>query len=317
MNRNPIQLPALSDSAALHARLDAEEHQILASLRHFESLLRLFEDQALPAYQVWLRREFGPLLSAIEQGVAQVRGKQILLQRVEELLEEGTLHPREALFEALHGRSPIQDAERQARKRAKLETKRELRREARRSQRKANREKSTEPMNKSGSPGKKILNLYRQLARRLHPDSTRAEGATAALHQRIWLEVQAAYEASDLHRLISLASWLNSGSETLSHSKPHRLARSFSERYETLRTLKRSLAQTERKALELRERREWEFTAKSASASRNSLKREIKSELEAELAQAHEALAACEDAIASIGPPRPPRKNEPSRRGRH
>ena len=307
MNRTPDQPPVLSDSASLHARLDAEERQIIEHLRSCERIVRNFEDRDVPAYQTWLRREFGPLLSAIEQMVAQVRAKQSLLQRVEQILEEGSLQSREALYEALHGGVPIEDEERLARKRAKLETKRELRREAKKNKRKTERDLTASSAGHSRSPGKKILNLYRHLARRLHPDATRAVGATAELHQRIWLEVQAAYESSDLHRLLSLASWLDSGSEEHAHSGARMPSHSFSERYEALRALKRSLAQTERKALELRERPEWDFLARSSTAVRYALKRDIRLELEENLAHAEETLAACEEAIRSIGPARPAR----------
>lgn len=60
----------------------------------------------------------------------------------------------------------------------------------------------------SASAGKrepKIKNLYRDLARRLHPD-TQAEKTFEARKKELWLEVQAAYQDGDLERLEVLAA---------------------------------------------------------------------------------------------------------------
>jgi hypothetical protein len=116
--------------------------------------------------------------------------------------------------------------------------------------------------------------------------------------------------------LLSLASWLDSGDQEDTEPASAAHVRSFSERFENLRALRKSLTQTERRVLDLRDQPAWNFVGNTDPSARKQLRRELKAELEDELTQALASLEACEEAIRSIGPARPPRKSEEPRKGR-
>jgi hypothetical protein len=339
----PALLPVLSDVKALRLRLEREEQQLLRSLSEGEGMLRRFEELDRPAYETWLRLEFGPKLSWIEEILASIRVKQLLIQRIQGLTEDHGFHPREALhlasadLEAVPAEAdatpgaqtradfkdsrPWDSDEIEARRRAKLEAKREARRETKRQQKiEKNREKQTSArapgdsgiLPNDGIPSqRKRVNLYRRLARRLHPDSP---GVTSTeTTQRLWLEVQAAYDAGDDERLLAVAAWLGADSHD-ENGAPSELALTLSERMERLRMLTRSAT---RLAKELEKRSShpaWAFTDRQSEL--RPLRRNAAREIDGELARLQDTLSSLEDFIDSIGPPRAPSRSPSSPRGK-
>ena len=143
---------------------------------------------------------------------------------------------------------------------------------------------------------RKGVSLYRRLAWKLHPDS--AEAIPAERAQKLWLEVQAAYDALDWSRLLSIAAWLGEGAIGT-------LRGSLSERYDRIRSLTRSSIQLDKRVGGLRLHPAWEFST-SRGSDRKKLKRQAARELENQMAEAQRVLEAIEDFIESLGPPRPP-----------
>lgn len=312
-------LPVLTDLNALLRKLALEERELLRKLANLEDRVRQFEDFERPAYEAWLRLEFGPKLSALEEVYEQIRVLRITVHRIEELVDQG-LHPREALYVAsgrgakkTEGEEPgsqgAWDAEEiEARRRAKKEAKREARREAKKEKRRAEKETAS-PSNETphkSTPAQtsrsKLVSLYRALARKLHPDSAQAIASDRA--QRLWLEVQDAYEASDYERLLAVAAWL--GDDALEPGKANPASPlSLPERFERIRALGISKFKLQKAVGRLGEHPAWDFS-KTHGAARRKIRQRAAREIGDELARAQDALTAYEDFITSIGPARPP-----------
>ena len=225
-----------------------------------------------------------------------------------DLSETSYSGPSEADAPRSQGYSP---EEVEARRRAKLESKRATRKEAKKNAKRnlnplfeesSSRSSSHSPDSNAPIPDspaeiqrRKGVKLYRRLAWKLHPDSI--DAIPAARAQKLWLEVQAAYDALDWNRLLSIAAWLGEGvSGTLD--------RSLSERYDRIRSLNRSSIQLDKRVGGFRLHPAWGFST-SRGSDRKKLKKQAAREMEDQMAEAQRALEAIEDFIESLGPPRP------------
>jgi hypothetical protein len=214
-----VTLPVLTDLQDLRRRLAIEEDDQRRDLARLEDRLRRFEDSGRPAYKRWLRLELGPILTTLAELSAELRLQRMIAERVTDLVDRDGLHPREAphlvRYPPPASRPRPQgdwtEDEIEARRRAKRERKRAQRKQARRA------EKSTDASaDRDQGPGTagvasrvRMVALYRALARRLHPDSPVALRSLApARIQTIWAEVQAAYGARSLERMLALSAWL-------------------------------------------------------------------------------------------------------------
>jgi hypothetical protein len=313
-------LPAIIDIRDQRQRLLQEERELLRKLAALEERIRQFEDVDQPAYESWLSQEFGPELSTLEEQYAAIRAMRLRVQRIEDLIERKRLHPREALYEAdRHSSAEATDesdaeAEQAARRQAKKEAKREARRAEKKEKRRAEHEARSHFSAPRGqadeNPGlgsrKRLVTLYRTLARKLHPDSPGFVASDRT--QRLWLDVQMAYESSDFERLLSISAWLEGPEGSLVGAEPHSAVLSLSEHQERNRVLGISRYRLQKTTARLAEHPAWEFTRGPATAAgRQRLRKRIAREIEQELERAQNALAAYEDFIESIGPPRAPR----------
>ncbi len=313
----------LTNEAATRARLEKEERGLQTQLFQLESRLRQFQDQDQPAYEKWLRSEFGQTLSAIQETGEKIRLSQSILARVQHGIDTKGYSPREALHAALYIKSD-DGAEQEARKRAKLESKRELRREAKKAKRKeelhhAQRKKDGAPSfsdPRNQDPRRKVLTLYRHLARLLHPDSFRSKATSSLRNHQLWIEVQNAYEASDLHRLFSILAWVESGQAGPNVSPLQVKEVSLSMTLEKIRTLRKTCQQVESKLQASQGEPAWNFQAKNTHSERKKLKQRVGQALESQLAHVLEALQECEAVIHSIGHPRAPHSKSENRKGR-
>lgn len=321
-----MTLPVLTDMHQLLRRLAIEEDDRRRDLANREDRLRRFEDVERPAYESWLRLQFGPILITLEEVSAELRLQRIVAERVTELVDSDGLHPREALHLVRHPRlaslpPPSGDSTRdeiEARRRAKLERKRAQRKQARRELRSANAGADEDEGHGAAEIASRVrmVALYRALARRLHPDSpTALHSLEPARIRTIWAEVQVAYRARSLERMLALSAWL----ETVGHlgagvrvgephgwegSRVHLL--SLSERHERLRALAKSRRALDRRLTELEREPAWGFEPASAGICRRFRKVAAR-RLEGELAQVRATLQTVEAFLASIGPPRPRR----------
>jgi hypothetical protein len=200
---------------------------------------------------------------------------------------------------------------------AMLARKRAERKEARRAQRAADRSAAqgpdAAPSSATARPAR-VVDLYRALARRIHPDSPSAlRNLDAGRLGALWADVQSAYEAGSLERLLALAAWVEtlaeaeaSGEALGARAAAAAIGRSFAERFERLRALQRSRRALERQLSELRADPAWNFAEQRASA-RRKLARQARAAIDDEIVLLRHALEELDEFFAAIGPPRAPR----------
>ena len=321
-----MTLPVLTNLQQLLRRLAIEEDDQRRDLARQEDRLRQFEDSERPAYESWLRLELGPILTTLEELSAELRLQRMIAEHVTTLVDRDGLHPREALHLVRHTPAasrprPQGDWTRdeiEARRRAKLERKRAQRKRARRARQStdASADRDEGPGTAGVASRVRMVALYRALARRLHPDSPAAlRSLEPARIQTVWAEVQAAYGARSLERMLALSAWLETLDERVTDalagvpdrwdgSRVHLL--SLSERHERLRALGKLRRALDRRLTELERTPAWGFEHAPAGIRRR-LKKAAERRLEDELAQVRAALQTVEAFFASIGPPRPPR----------
>jgi hypothetical protein len=325
-----VTVPAVADLRAALEGLARRERDARRSVADLEARLRRFEDVERPAYEAWLRLELGPLVTRVEESAAELRARQMLAERVWELVEDEGLHPREALWvvrEAPPARARRDDTlsseEIEARRRAKLERKRAERKQAKRARRSGSTDShaTNDPTADGGASGRRrLVALYRALARRLHPDSPTVLGALAPARRRtVWAEVQAAYTTGSVDRLLALSTWVDTvtttGGDGDADTPAHAPVLSLAERHERLRALRRSARALEKRLAELANVPAWDFTSVTPGA-RRKLRQAALRRLETELGEAEVALADVDASLAEIGPPRPPRATPRSTRRR-
>jgi hypothetical protein len=306
------RLPVVSPLGPLLERLAREERQLSQELSELESRLRVFEERDRPAFERWLRLEFGPELSLLEEVTQRVRERGLFATRVQEGVAQGML-PREALYVAMGlGGSSAQArqsfaeaAEVEARRQAKREAKRDARKEARKAERIKAKElkQKAEGVVASSGPSR-LTQLYRRLARVLHPDSSKTN-LDASKAKKLWLEVQAAYTSRSFERLLAISAWLSSDGErqTLTHVP----GSSLSERFERLRALARSKAKLSDTLLGLSTDPAWEFNAREL-ATRKRRTDFARHDIRERLARMQAVLDEIDEFIESVGPPRAPRR---------
>jgi hypothetical protein len=312
-------------------RLAREEASERSELARLEARLRRYEDVERPAYEAWLRLELGPAVTRVEELAVELRARQILAARVSELVEVEGLHAREALWmiqEAASAPEPESGSRRrgpatedpeavEARRRAKRERKRAERRQAARERQTvmtgggASTETGTEPGRK------RLVGLYRDLARSLHPDSPHVlRELPAARLRSIWAEVQAAYALRSLERLLALATWVEtvaatgvdaaSGEAATERRAAEGPTLSLAERHERLRALRRASRVLDRRLASLATEAAWDFEDAEPPA-RRKLKQAAARRLASEAVEMTSALRAVDDFLDAIGPPRRPR----------
>ncbi len=320
-----MTLPVVADLPRLLRHLAREEDAERRELARLEARLRRYEDVERPAYDAWLRLELGPVVTEIEELAAALRARQMLAERVNDLVEDEGLHPREALYvlqEApdVGAAGAAGRAEREARHRDEIEARRRAKLDRKRAERKRKKHAQRQGGAIRGDDGtetsrRRLLAIYRALARSLHPDSPSVVRTLAPARLRaIWAEVQAAYALRSLERLLALATWLETigagGGEDDGRDGPFL---SLAERRERVRTLRRSARALDRRLAALVSEPAWEFAA-TAPPLRRKLRTMAARRLAAERDAMRSALAAVDEFLAGIGPPRPPRTQRAGRR---
>lgn len=325
------KLPVVIDVRQVLRRLAREEASERTELARLEARLRRYEDVERPAYEAWLRLALGPAVTRVEELAVELRARQVLAARVTELVEVGGLHAREALWmiqEAASAPAEEPGSRRRgpatedpdavdARRRAKRDRKRAERKQAAR-ERKAAAAGGSGPGDAGAEPSRKrLVGLYRDLARSLHPDSPHVlRDLPAARLRSIWAEVQAAYAIRSLERLLALATWVEtvaatgvdatSGEATSAARAPDGPTLSLAERHDRLRALRRASRALDRRLATLAAEPGWDFEGASPPA-RRKLEQAAARRLAREAAEMEAALQAVDAFLDAIGPPRPPR----------
>lgn len=130
----------------------------------------------------------------------------------------------------------------------------------------------------------RLKQLYRKLAKLLHPDVSGGEISGEA--RDLWLKVQAAYLAGDTARLEALLSAVAGDSEPLDADELSmwELKQLLNDHLDSIRAMKRRLRSAHRD-------RAWAMSRPEGSRRKRRLYRVIKREIEKELQEAQDALA--------------------------
>ncbi len=330
MGGSSAKLPVVVDVRQVLRRLAREEASERTELARLEARLRRYEDVERPAYEAWLRLELGPAVTRVEELALALRARQMFAARVSELMEVEGLHAREALWviqEVASAPGPEGGSRRrgpatedpdavEARRRAKRDRKRAERKQSARDRKAAaaggvTRDAGAEP------DRQRLVGLYRDLARSLHPDSPHVlRDLPAARLRSIWAEVQAAYAIRSLERLLALATWIETvaanGADAMSGDAPTGARApagptlSLAERHERLRALRRASRTLDRRLATLAAEPAWDF-ASAEPPARRKLKQAAARRLATEAGEMAAALLAVDEFLDAIGPPRPPR----------
>lgn len=316
-------LPVPSDVPRLLRRLADEERTRRHALASLEERARQFADVERPAYERWLRLEFGPALTAVDELRDELRSRQTVAHRVAVLMDDDGLDPREALYVVTIGAPPDARQERVARERDEVDARRRAKLDRKRADRKAAKRAQRAATPGDGAPRdasarhERMIGLYRALARRLHPDSPTAIRSLAPSRVRsAWSEVQAAYGAHSVERLLAVYAWVealgdaSNGDGAPVPEPPAPASFSLSERYARLRALDRACAALERRLKELERDPAWDFTQRREH-SRHRLRRAASQAIDREREQVQAAFDDVEEFLASLGPPRAPRAPRP------
>lgn len=136
----------------------------------------------------------------------------------------------------------------------------------------------------------RLKKLYRELARRLHPDAL--GDAIEEEAKSLWLKVQSAYEAGDLPRLESILAMLGAGEK---RKTPQFL--SVWEIKQLAKEVLDSIAAIRRRLRGAHRDRAWGFSRPEGRKRKQKVYQAMRRELEQELQEAQDALATLEDFI--------------------
>lgn len=346
--------PVVTDPEPLRRRLAAEEKDCAERLAGLEDRLRRFEEVDRPAYDRWLRLEFGPGLEELEELEARIREKTILARRIDELMERHGLHPREALFVATHrpppdeeradepgeglggagtesGADPGADARQRSDARQRndwdpeeIEARRQAKRDAKRAERRAAR--AAQAQGSAGPEGAGGPGGAPGALRRATGTDTLV-GIYRKLARKLHPDSPGALRGEKAQTL-----WIQVQTAYQSRSLDRLLAiwtwlsveqlaegseaptATFSDWQRRIREMRRSVERLEKQVTGLKQDPAWDFGGEEG-LPRKKLRARVKRDLEGDLARAQEAMEALDDFIAAIGPPREPSYGRDQPRG--
>lgn len=147
---------------------------------------------------------------------------------------------------------------------------------------------SESPPSAEKSP--RLKDLYRRLARMLHPDVVGEKGGQQS--HSLWLQVQAAYDSGDLGRLEGIFLMLEGKG-----GPPKESLASISEIREAMAQLMASIQAMRRRIRNAHRDRAWGFSKTGRNPRKKRVYRMVRQEMEAELREAQETLDAIDEFI--------------------
>jgi DnaJ domain len=175
----------------------------------------------------------------------------------------------------------------------------------------SDRKSRSSPQNSRSAPDEtkdeeKIKRLYRDLARKLHPDHN---SSLSSKETELWYEVQAAYDSQDLSRLETLAALTEDGNQ-IGFFK----IRSISSLRAILNDFQDRLFSTEKALREAKKNPAWDFLAIQRNPDRlNQLKRSIDRDLRDDTESLGEEVEGLEEIIARWERSKKPRRTARSK----
>lgn len=302
------------DGTRIRQQIKREYEKVVRGLEKARREIEQHQKVDLPEFDRWLHREFGALLTKIRETSAQVEQQRLLLLEIETELLFGGGSARRAYARVMNRRrnpapppddfgepgAATPEGEDSWEKEFFSESQFNFDEEAERfgDGRFGHRPRRTrpEPAAAPGPTAARIKELYRALARLLHPD---AQQEMTWQKAEWWHQTQAAYQRGDVEQLeviLSLCEIESAG--TTAKTSLSILQRISAQLKKTLRALKRQLTQYRRETA-------WKFK------SRNDLKalgEQVRREMNHDLTQLTRQLRAIESQLAQWATARPHRE---------
>lgn len=255
------------DNELIRKEAIARCEKLMRDLEETREVLERHQREDLPAYANWLHANFGSMLSELYRLAEEAYDLVEMLAHIQEIANEQGIDYYSAWLIARDMQAhPERYSRKEERKREEGES--------------FTWEEPDESPRPSRAPGAareeadtRVRELYRMLAKKLHPDY-RQEGKWDDASSRLWNELQTAYEERDLGRLEAIAAMITGEAgvrqEDLSVSRIYALCAEYRKQ---LRSLKRTIKIA-------RAEPSWEFTRRT---DRRALYRSMKNSLSAEL----------------------------------
>lgn len=260
--------------------------------------LETFEKRDQPAFESWVGHTFSDVIQEMRECAFRIQEKRYLMARIEEEAEGRGISFREAYENILEGKAltdqepdPARELFEESLHREKIDPESlgedEYEDEFSRFKAQHGFDGPARTRDYSLSPEgeARLKKLYRELARKLHPDVSEQTDATRAM----WVEVQNVYERGDIVRIEALYAQIMKGGEA--HVSPS----SIWDLRLQLGQIRRSIRSLQRSLRVKRKDRAWGFSRSVGKKKRQFLKREIAREFDMELREIREAAEEVED----------------------
>jgi hypothetical protein len=312
--------PMIIDAEPVRRAARMAHETMRSKMEVLEKQIKNFEQQELPAYQRWVFLNFGPLLTELRETNLAVENKEIILEKVEEYQVWENMSPIHAYAKV---KSEMQNPDCSTERNShdlndeaadvddlSSEDEEDLRNiyEAASSMFEQETGHSAPDYNsfkdamgigskqsKSGDTQannrqSRIKNLYRRIARSLHPDCS----DQFTLHeQRLWYRAQEAYKDGDVVALETVLSHIEAA------AAGPLFASNVSDLMENTREMRTRIGYLEEDLQQARAHLAWRFTQKNKTQL-DSLRRRVEKGIKVSLQQAKSDLARAESMLQEL-----------------
>jgi hypothetical protein len=312
------------DSTPIREKARLEYQKVVRDLEQARRALEEFQKKDQPGFNQWLNRQFGALITELRETNRRLHAQRELLTEIEseafvancshtrayERVQWRRQHPQPE--EEPVGSEGSEQSQRRSRRRAGPQTWEDLAEELFAGLDEAFADAFGPPPGQEGAFGYKphakpassrLKELYRALARRLHPD---VQEQMTPQRKEWWHQAQAAYQKGDLEQLQVILTLCEIEEQGTTAKTSVSLLKRITQQFKlTLRTIKSQLNQFRRDPA-------WNF---SALRDRSALIQRTERLLKAELAELKSALDAIEYQLSTWARQSQMARRRPSRRG--
>jgi hypothetical protein len=262
------------DGRPIRDKARQEYEQVLLDLKRARKQIEQFETKDRPLFTQWVTTQFGALLTEIREAMHQLQAKRDLLMQVDQEAFWGECSHARAYARVMHRKEnpPPPEPDPDQRDRAAADESSAKRSEEQRLNDEffsfLEDELNTEvPPTAPKKVPARLKELYRALARRLHPD---IQGSMNSQQKEWWHQAQSAYQSGDVEQLEVILTLCQIGEEgTTAKTSVSLLMRITRQVKSSLRTLKTQLNQYRRDPA-------WNFSAlRNRSALRERMERNL------------------------------------------
>jgi len=285
--------PLIIDEAPIRQRVLTELEQAEAELDALNHEWAVFCDKDKAAFVQWYNTAFASLHSDLQSLTLEIYKKRILIREVIDMATNAGIDFAEAyqrVIRAEHEKDFLDDLD-DEQTAGSDETDDDFDYDSHSRDSHGERPEHNHPERAAlPPPEQNVKDLYRALAKKLHPDLIKDREQTVE-ERGLWFRVQSAYEARDAARLEALLAEASGGE----HRRAPRERLSISDILNLVTGLFASVESMRRRIRKARRDRAWGFSRPGGKKHKHKVSRAIQKELEQDVAQSREALDALEE----------------------